>query len=89
LNPFHPDVIVDSVKKTRRLLVVDSGTRTAGFAGEVIAATLERLDPACLVAPPARVTLPDAPAPTSRVLERAYYPTPDDVAREARRLVGR
>lgn len=89
LNPFAPDPIVASVRKTKRLLVVDSGTRTAGFAGEVIAAVLERLEPSVLVASPARVTLPDAPAPTSRVLEKIYYPSPDDVAREALRMVGR
>ncbi|HYB95507.1 MAG TPA: transketolase C-terminal domain-containing protein [Vicinamibacterales bacterium] len=89
LNPFVPDPIVASVQKTRRLLVVDSGTRTAGFAAEVIAAVLERLDPSRLVVAPARVTLPDAPAPTSRVLEKIYYPSPEDVTREALRLLSR
>lgn len=80
LNPFNPDIIVDSVRKTRRLLVVDGGWRTAGFSAEVIASVAERLSNddrwRC---PPQRLTLPDAPAPTSRVLEDIYYPQVRDV----------
>ena len=87
LNPFDPSAIIDSVRKTRRLLVVDGGTRTAGFAAEVIASVVGAVEPGTLIAPPARVTLPDAPAPTSRVLEKLYYPTADDVVRQARALL--
>lgn len=83
VNPFDPSEIAASVAKTRRLLVVDGGTRTAGFAAEVIASVMERVDPQALLKRPVRVTLPDAPAPTSRVLERLYYPTADAVVREA------
>jgi pyruvate/2-oxoglutarate/acetoin dehydrogenase E1 component len=86
LNPFDPKVIVNSVQKTGRLLVVDGGTRTAGFAAEVIASVVECVPPSTMRQPPMRLTLPDAPAPTSRVLERLYYPTVDDVIREALRL---
>jgi pyruvate/2-oxoglutarate/acetoin dehydrogenase E1 component len=87
LNPFDPSVIVESVRKTRRLLVVDGGTRTAGFAAEVIASVVGALDPGVLVARPGRVTLPDAPAPTSRVLETLYYPTAAGVVAAARSLL--
>jgi len=87
LNPFTPNVIVNSVQKTGRLLVVDSGTRNAGFAGEVITSVVERVAPSSLRQSPVRVTLPDAPAPTSRVLEKVYYPTAEDVTREALRLM--
>lgn len=89
LNPFTPDVIVASVQKTGRLLVVDSGTRNAGFAGEVITSVVERVAPSIMRQSPARVTLPDAPAPTSRVLEKLYYPTAEVVTREALRLLSR
>lgn len=87
LNPFTPDAIIASVQKTGRLLVVDSGTRNAGFAGEVITSVVERVAPSVLRQSPARVTLPDAPAPTSRVLEKLYYPTIEVVTREALRLL--
>ncbi|MEX2269892.1 MAG: transketolase C-terminal domain-containing protein [Vicinamibacterales bacterium] len=89
LNPFEPKAIIASVQKTGRLLVVDGGTRNAGFAGEVIASVAERVVPSIMQKPPSRVTLPDAPAPTSRVLERVYYPTADDVVRESLTLMSR
>lgn len=89
LNPFTPDVIVQSVQKTGRLVVVDSGTRNAGFAAEVIASVAERVALSAWRTPPVRVTLPDSPAPTSRVLEQIYYPSADDVVRASLALIPR
>jgi pyruvate dehydrogenase E1 component beta subunit len=74
LNPFDSSLIVESVKKTGRLLVIDGGWRNCGIAGEVIASVIEKLNPSELKVSPKRITLPDAPAPTSRVLEKIYYP---------------
>lgn len=79
LNPLRPDAIIESVRRTGRLLVVDGGWRTAGFAAEIVALVAENVDAANLLARPVRLTLPDAPAPTSKVLEAAYYPTADSV----------
>ena len=73
LNPLHPEIIIESVKKTKILLVVDSGWLSAGFSAEIVSRVVERLPVDCLCKPPVRVALPDAPAPTSRVLEKAYY----------------
>jgi pyruvate dehydrogenase E1 component beta subunit len=87
LNPLDPTVIIESVRKTGRLLAVDGGWRTCGMAGEVIAAVAEAVDPSALRCRPVRLTLPDAPAPTSKPLEQAYYPTVADVAAAARALV--
>jgi pyruvate dehydrogenase E1 component beta subunit len=81
LNPFNPDAIVSSVERTGRLLVVDGGWHNAGFASEVIASVTERVAPATLKRAPRRLTLPDAPAPTSRALEQIYYPTAEDIMR--------
>ncbi len=78
LNPFQPEVVVQSVKKTGRLLVVDGGWKTCGLSAEVLASVVEGVPPGALIRPPIRVTLPDAPAPTSRNLESLYYP---DVSR--------
>lgn len=74
LNPFDAMPIVNSVSRTGRLLVIDGGWRTCGLSAEIIAAVSERLPVSALRAPPLRITLPDAPAPTSRVLEKIYYP---------------
>ncbi len=89
LNPFNPSVVVDSVRKTGRLLVVDGSWRTCGMSAEVIASAFERLSPTDWRSAPSRVTLPDAPAPTSRILEKIYYPDVDRVVGAARALLGR
>jgi len=77
LNPLDHSVAAGSVSKTGRLVAVDGGWSVCGLAGEVIAGVSERIAPSLWKAPPARITLPNAPAPTSRPLEAAYYPTPD------------
>lgn len=79
LNPFNPNLIVESVRKTRRLLVVDGGWRTAGFSAEVITCVAEQMPVGEWLRPPRRLTLPDAPAPTSQALEKIYYPQAADV----------
>lgn len=88
LNPFRPEVIVNSVWKTGRLLVVDGGWRTCGLSAEILASVVERVPAAALYSPPMRVTLPDAPAPTSSVLEKIYYPSVDTVTAAAHQLLG-
>lgn len=79
LNPFDPDLIITSVKKTGRLLVIDGSWSNCGFAGEVIASICEQLPPSKFKSSPKRVTLPDAPAPCSPVLEKIYYPSVDGI----------
>ena len=86
LNPLSIEVPAESVARTGRLCVVDGGWRTCGLAGEVMASVLERTGPRVMRAAPKRVTLPDAPAPTSRVLEEAYYPNVDTVVRAVKEL---
>ena len=75
LNPFNPEVVINSTIKTGRLLVVDGGWSPCGMAGEVIASVVENINPKFFRTPPARLTLPFSPAPTSQVLENAYYPS--------------
>jgi pyruvate dehydrogenase E1 component beta subunit len=89
LNPFQPHLVAQSVARTGRLVAVDDGWRNCGMAGEVIAAVFERIEPSALKARPARITLPEAPAPTSRPLEAAYYPTVEDVVVAVRSQLGR
>ena len=86
LNPFQSDLIVKSVEKTGRLLVVDGGWRTCGISSEIIASVVERLPPGVLSKAPMRLTLPDAPAPTSSVLEKVYYTNLEDVIKAVKSL---
>ena len=86
LNPFNPKIITESVAKTGRLIVVDGGWRTCGVSAEVIASVFESLSLANFKSIPKRITLPDAPAPTSRVLQEIYYPDLDQVVSAAKSM---
>ena len=87
LNPFHTEIIIESVKKTKNLLVVDSGWTSAGFSAEIIAKVVEQLPVDCLNNPPVRIALPDTPAPSSRVLEQAYYTSTDDLVEAIKKIL--
>lgn len=78
IKPFDSQIIIDSVKKTGRLVIADGGWRTGGFAAE-IAATVAESAFQYLKAPIKRVTLPDTPAPAANTLEKAYYPTSENI----------
>lgn len=87
LKPWDTAAVLASVRKTRRAVVADPGWRTAGASAE-IAATIGELAFHDLRAPVARVALPDAPAPSSRAEEQAYYPGAKDIVAAARRVLG-
>jgi acetoin:2,6-dichlorophenolindophenol oxidoreductase subunit beta len=86
LNPLDASPLVQSVKRTGRLLAVDGGWQTCGLAGELVALAAEALPVGAWKAPPRRLTLPNAPAPSSRPLEQLYYPTVENVVAAARSL---
>ena len=73
LNPIDYSIILKSVEKTGRLLVVDGDWSSCGIAAEVICSVSEELNPSTFKSKPIRLTIEDAPAPTSRVLEKDYY----------------
>ena len=87
LVPRDDAAILRSVAKTGRLVVVDQGTLTGGFAGEIVARVTEQAFSA-LKAAPVRVTLPDCPTPTTRALSNYYYPQPAHIVAAARRTLG-
>jgi pyruvate dehydrogenase E1 component beta subunit len=82
IKPWDRELVFNSVRKTGRLIIADGGWTTGGVAAE-IAATVACDAFDCLKGPIRRVALPDAPAPTSRALERAYYPTAAHIIRAA------
>jgi len=88
LKPWDKETVAASVSHTGRAVVADGGWRTAGASAEVAAEIAER----CftdLIAPVVRVTLPDTPAPASRVEEQAYYPGAEQIAAAAQALFER
>jgi len=72
IKPFDEDTIVNSVKKTGKILIVDGGWISFGASAEVAALVAEKAFP-FLKAPIKRLALINAPAPASRELEKEYY----------------
>jgi acetoin:2,6-dichlorophenolindophenol oxidoreductase subunit beta len=83
LRPFDLDAVLASVRKTSRIVVVEEGPLTGGWAGEVLASVTEHalghLDDAW------RVATPNTPIPYSPPLEDAFLPGADRIAEEIRR----
>jgi acetoin:2,6-dichlorophenolindophenol oxidoreductase subunit beta len=83
LRPFDLETVLTSVRKTNRIVVVEEGPLTGGWAGEVLASVAEHalghLEDAW------RVATPDTPIPYSPPLEDAFLPGPDRIATEIRR----
>lgn len=78
VKPFDKALLLESVKKTGRLVVADVGWQSYGFASELSAFVSEAAF-GHLKAPVIRVALPDIPAPASRSLEEVYYPKVEDI----------
>ncbi len=74
LVPLDREVIVASVRKTGRLVVVDEDYQSFGVSGEIIASVVE--EDAAALRHASRVALPDVPIPYARELEYAVLPTP-------------
>jgi pyruvate/2-oxoglutarate/acetoin dehydrogenase E1 component len=83
LRPLDLETVLASVRKTSRIVVVEEGPLTGGWAAEVLAAVTEQalgyLDDAW------RIATPNTPIPYSPRLEDAFLPGPDRIATEIRR----
>jgi len=86
LTPLDKETILESVKKTGRLLVADEGHKTAGVAAEIAAIAAEEAIE-YLKAPVMRVCSPDTPVPFSPPLEQAYIPDVKDIMPAVKRLM--
>ncbi len=86
VKPLDQELILESVKKTGKLLIADGGWKTCGLAAEIAAMVGETIF-GHLKAPIKRVTLQDCPAPASATLEQAYYPTAETIAQAVRELI--
>jgi acetoin:2,6-dichlorophenolindophenol oxidoreductase subunit beta len=83
LRPFDLETVVASVRKTNRIVVVEEGPLTGGWAGELLASVTEHalghLDDAW------RIATPNTPIPYSPPLEDAFLPGADRIASDVRR----
>jgi len=78
LVPLDKELILESVKKTGRLVIVEEDNLTGGWAGEIAAIVAEQAF-FWLDAPIKRVSAPDTPAPFAPVMEQFYVPSADRV----------
>jgi pyruvate dehydrogenase E1 component beta subunit len=83
LRPLDVDTIVQSVKKTNRLVSVEEGWPVAGIGSEMAAIMMENAFD-YLDAPVTRVTGVDVPMPYAANLERLALPDPDRVIAAAK-----
>ena len=87
LRPLDMAPVLESVRKTRRAVIVDEGWRSGGLAAEVMARLMEEafydLD-----APVARVCSEEVPVPYAAHLEQAALPQPEKIVAAAKGLFG-
>ncbi len=86
IKPLDETLLLTSVRKTGRLAIADGGWKTYGIGAEISALVAEK-GFGYLKAPIVRIALPDAPAPASRTLEKAYYPDADRIEAEVKKLL--
>ena len=86
IKPLDKDLLLESVKKTGRLVVADGAWKTCGVAAEISAIVAEE-NFQYLKAPIKRVTLRDIPAPASSALEKVYYPNKNNIIEAVKKII--
>lgn len=78
LVPLDRDTVINSVRKTGRLIVVDEDYQSYGVSGEIITSVVEH-DYSILRAAPKRVAYPDVPIPFARPMEQFCLPNAEKI----------
>ena len=86
IMPWDREAVLDSVKTTRRCLIVHEDMLTAGFGAEVAALVAEHAF-LNLDAPVARLAVPDVPTPYNVPMMQAVLPTVERIAERMAELV--
>ncbi|MBI21037.1 MAG: alpha-ketoacid dehydrogenase subunit beta [Chloroflexi bacterium] len=86
LSPFDEEIIIESVKKTNRVVIVDEDTPRASMASEFAAIISDKAFD-YLDAPVKRVTAPHTPVPYNKNLEEAFMPDANDVVATVKSIV--
>ena len=86
LWPLDMDLILNSVKKTGRVVIVEESPKQGGIGAE-ISAQISESAPDYLLSPITRVAAPNTPAPFSPVMEKFYIPQPERIADKIRNLL--
>jgi len=84
--PFDEEMILSSVKKTGRCIILHEDTLTGGLGGEIAARVADQAF-VYLEAPVKRITAPDTPVPFAQTLEEFFLPKASDVIRVSKELM--
>ena len=88
IKPIDWELIYTSVKKTGKLLALDTGKEICSVGSEIISRCSRELFSSLLV-PPSLISLPDCPTPTSLSLTKGYYKRADDIAKVISEMMGK
>lgn len=88
IRPLDEETILSSVRKTGKLLVMDTSWIKFGVSSEISAIVAEKAFE-YLTSPIVRIGLPDCPAPTSKILEDAFYPSANTLQQTICKVLGR
>lgn len=86
IKPLDEEIVLESLKKTGRILVVDTGWAKGGVCAELGCVSAEK-GFRYLKAPVRRIGLPDIPTPAGYTLEQFFYPDVSRIAATVRELV--
>jgi pyruvate/2-oxoglutarate/acetoin dehydrogenase E1 component len=85
LWPLDMELILSSVKKTGRVVIVEESPKQGGVGAEIGAQIAENISD-YLLAPITRIAAPNTPAPFSPVMEKLYVPQPERIADTIKRI---
>jgi pyruvate/2-oxoglutarate/acetoin dehydrogenase E1 component len=86
IKPYDKELLLETVKKTGKLVIVDGSWKTCGFSAE-ISSFISEYGFKDLKAPIIRVNLPDIPAPASYILEAEYYINAEKIVKAVKQIV--
>lgn len=88
IRPLDINTILNSIKKTGRLIICDTGGISFGVSAEIAAQVADK-GFSYLKAPIQRVGLPDCPTPASFELEKYFYPGAKDIFKKALQILAK
>ena len=88
LQPLDLKTIIESVKRTSRLVIASDDVKTGGVGAEISASVSENAF-GYLDAPIARIACPDTPIPFSPPLEQSYMPNADKIVETVKTIMGK
>jgi pyruvate dehydrogenase E1 component beta subunit len=85
VKPIDKNLILESVKKTKRVMILDPDFKNVSLSSEIMAIICEEIMDV-LIHPPIRITYPDRFVPTSWTLSNHYYPMYHEIVIKALKM---